>query len=171
MPIAFIGVLIVTGAAAISDARSGRIPNVLTLPLLLGALLVHLLWGGPTELLASFGGIVVCGIIPLFLFRRGAMGGGDLKLLAAIGAALGPAQGLEVQAMAYVAAALYSGIILVRRGALITALASAARLVVRASGSATRLDRDEKSPNVVSLGVFIFLGCVLSAGCAACGVQ
>jgi prepilin peptidase CpaA len=164
VPTAFIAVLIIAGGAAITDARSGRIPNVLTLPLLVGAPLLHQLSGGRSEFLASFGGIILCGIIPLFLFCRGAMGGGDLKLFAAIGAALGPAAGLEVQTVAYVTAALYSAVILIRRGALIAVLASAARLVVRANASAASLDLGGEPPRAVSLGVFILLGCAFSAG-------
>jgi prepilin peptidase CpaA len=170
MAISLIAVLLVAGAAAITDARSGRIPNVLTLPLLVGAPLVHLLSSGRTEIFTSFEGIIACGIIPLILFCRGAMGGGDLKLLAAIGAALGPAAGLEVQTVAYVTAALYSAVILIRRGALIAVLASAARLVVRANASAASPDLGGEHPEGVNLGVFIFLGCVLSAARAAGGV-
>ena len=97
------------------------------------------------------------------------MGGGDLKLFAAIGAALGPTPGLEVQIVAYVAAALYAGGGLIRRGTLTPVLVSAARLVVRAHRSPTAFIADGNPSQAVSLGVFIFLGCVLSAAHCAWG--
>lgn len=94
----------VTAVAAVTDARTGRIPNWLTVPpMVLGPLV----WGasggltiaryGPPfgTLLGSLGSLVVCALPAFFLWKGGAMGGGDVKLFAAIGA-LGLSQfGLE----------------------------------------------------------------------------
>jgi prepilin peptidase CpaA len=164
-------VLVVTAIAAVTDARSGRIPNFLSLPLLGVFSLGGLVWGGTGEFLASLGGIVVCGAIPFLLFWRGAMGGGDVKLFAAIGAALGSTLGLEVQIVAYVAAALYSVAMLIRRGELTRVFASTARLLVPANGSLTVSSVEGEPPPTVRLGVFIFLGCLLSVGRAGLGLS
>jgi Flp pilus assembly protein protease CpaA len=48
---------------------------------------------------------VACGAVPLLLFRLKAIGGGDVKLLATVGAQLGPLLGLELSFAAFVVAA------------------------------------------------------------------
>lgn len=83
--------------AALSDGRTGRIPNWLTLPPLAAAPLAYLLLQGPGALGASILGAVCCGAVPFFLFTRGAIGGGDVKLFAAIGAVAGARLGIEVE--------------------------------------------------------------------------
>lgn len=94
--------------AAVSDYRTGRIPNLLTLPLLVAAQLTHLILAGPAALLHSTVGVLVCGMPGYFLFHRGAVGGGDVKLFAALGALLGAGTGLEVQLVAFMIVAGYA---------------------------------------------------------------
>jgi prepilin peptidase CpaA len=108
MPIAFAPyavAVVITLVAAITDMRTGRIPNWLTYPLLVAAPVANGFIGGAEPLLRSLLGIVLCGAVPLLLFVRGAMGGGDVKLFAVLGGILGPAAGVEVQFFAYVAVA------------------------------------------------------------------
>jgi prepilin peptidase CpaA len=163
-------VLVVTAAAAVTDARSGRIPNGLSLSLLAVVFSGDLVRGGTGAFLASLSGLVLCGAVPLFLFSRGAMGGGDVKLLAAIGSALGWARGLEVQITAYVAAALYAVAMLACRGELMRTLASAARLFVPVPRTGTVVPSDAEPP-AVRLGVFVLLGCVLVVARSALGLS
>lgn len=90
----------VTLAAAWMDARTGRIPNLLTLPVLPVALLLGALDGGLWGVGFAVLGGLVCVAVPYGLFRASqgvAIGGGDVKLFAALGALLGPLAGLEVQ--------------------------------------------------------------------------
>ena len=79
--------------AAMTDARTGRIPNWLTLGSLGLALLWQVgLWQGNFTVDALLG-IAAGGLIPLaahVVTRGRAIGGGDVKLLAALGAWLGP---------------------------------------------------------------------------------
>lgn len=91
--------------AAFTDARTGRIPNWLTLPLLGVGPLVAAFHGGLSALLFSVLGALVCGLVPLLLFARNAMGGGDVKLFAALGGLLGWDLGLEVQFFSFCAVA------------------------------------------------------------------
>src|SRR5687767_10166147 len=94
-------------AAAITDWRTGRIPNWLTLPPLVAAPVAYVAAAGLDGLLPSLLGMLVCGAPPYILFRRGAMGGGDVKLLAAVGAVAGISVGLEGQLLGLVIASLY----------------------------------------------------------------
>jgi prepilin peptidase CpaA len=91
--------LLATAIAAPTDARSARIPNWLTYPLLALGPLLSLFAPVPamSGLLLSLLGIFCCALVPTLLFARAAMGGGDVKLLAALGGLLGPYSGIEVQ--------------------------------------------------------------------------
>ena len=74
-------------AAAATDLRDRRIPNAVTAPAL--ALGIAIAWYAGTLPAALVG--LASGLVPGFLlFRRGALGGGDAKLLGAIGALAGP---------------------------------------------------------------------------------
>lgn len=83
-------VLIVACAAGIIDLRSRRIPNWLAAAGLVAALLTRFYAeGAPGLLTASKGlGLAVLIYFPLWLLR--AMGAGDVKLMAALGAIAGP---------------------------------------------------------------------------------
>jgi prepilin peptidase CpaA len=98
--------LTMAAAAAITDARTGRIPNWLTLPVVALAPVVHGVTGGIEGFVLSLVGMILCGLPPLVVYRRGGMGGGDVKLFAALGATAGATRGLEVQTLAYCIAAL-----------------------------------------------------------------
>lgn len=97
--------LLATLLAAVTDTRTGRIPNWLTYPLLGVAPVLGFVEGGPAGALLSLLGIALCGLVPTLLFVRNAMGGGDVKLLAALGGLLGPHAGIEVQFFAFCAVA------------------------------------------------------------------
>lgn len=76
----------------VTDLRSRRIPNAITLPAFALALLVRALlggWSGPDGLASGLLGAAV-GFAPFFLIAwRGGMGMGDVKLVAVVGACLG----------------------------------------------------------------------------------
>src|SRR5271165_4245123 len=76
-------------AAAIIDARVRRIPNWLTSGLLLGGLGRALAGGGIHGLDQSLFGMLCGASLPLILYAISAVGAGDVKLLAAIGAWIG----------------------------------------------------------------------------------
>ena len=110
--------------AAVWDHKTGLIPNAITYPLVLGGAVLHFATAASVFsnasrgliLLETLSGAVVCGLVPLILWKSKAMGGGDVKLLAGLGATLGPRMGLSVQLYAFTAAALLVPIVLVYRG-------------------------------------------------------
>jgi prepilin peptidase CpaA len=75
--------------AAVIDARQRRIPNWLTFGLMLSGLGRAAAGGGTAGLEHSLLGLLAGGALPLILYAISALGGGDVKLLAAIGAWLG----------------------------------------------------------------------------------
>lgn len=86
--------------AAVTDARSGRIPNWLTLPAAAAALALHASAGGSWGAVHSAAGLLLCAGVPWVVFRGSkgrAIGGGDVKLFGAVGAWLGPSMGLEIE--------------------------------------------------------------------------
>jgi prepilin peptidase CpaA len=123
-------VLVIAAIAAVTDFRRGEIPNWLTLPpLVVGPVAYGLLngvWGAASAIAA----IAVCGLIPYLLFRRGAAGGGDVKLFAAIGALAGLSIGIEVQLVTFLAAALISLGRLAWHGRLLRTLSNSAFLAI-----------------------------------------
>jgi prepilin peptidase CpaA len=78
--------------ACVPDMRTRRIPNILTLGSALAALLFHGAASGWTGLLSSAGGWLLGAALFFPIFALRGMGAGDVKLLAAVGAWLGPAQ-------------------------------------------------------------------------------
>ena len=85
-----IAVVLLGGLASGWDIRTRRIPNVLTLGFPVIALLVHLSTDGTPGGLSTLGGWALGLALFLPMFALGGMGAGDVKLLAAFGAWLGP---------------------------------------------------------------------------------
>jgi prepilin peptidase CpaA len=76
--------------AAAWDLRTRRIPNVLTFGAALVAVLLHGYLEGLNGLSLALAGWVVGLALFLPFFALGGLGAGDVKLLAAVGACLGP---------------------------------------------------------------------------------
>lgn len=84
-------------AISIIDARHYLIPDALSLGGLGAGLALSLLPGPPSLLTAvlgaglGFGVLLVVGLLGEWVFKKPAMGGGDIKMMAMVGAFLGPA--------------------------------------------------------------------------------
>lgn len=87
-----ISVGIILALACVSDLRTRRIPNVLTISAAASALLFHLATAGWAAAGWSLAGLFVGGLLFFPVFALRGMGAGDVKLLAAIGAWVGPGQ-------------------------------------------------------------------------------
>ena len=76
--------------AAIIDGRTFRVPNWLTYHFLAGGLIFAFWKGGSALLLTSMAGAAVGLLTLLPLYSIGGMGAGDVKLMAGVGAWIGP---------------------------------------------------------------------------------
>ncbi len=128
---------VIAAIAAASDLRSGEIPNWLSLGALLAAPFAHIAIAfgrhatGHDALLAggsSLLGAVATSIVPAILYRQDAIGGGDLKLLAAVGALLQPRLGLEAEMYSFFAAGLIAPAFLAYEGKLFRTIKNTALL-------------------------------------------
>jgi len=155
--------LAAAAAAAVTDSRTGLIPNWLTLPAIAVAPVLYGAAAGVRGLLVTVAAIFLCGLVPYLLFRRGAAGGGDVKLLAAIGGLTGISMGLSAQLFALFSASLFALGILVWRGRLRRALLSS--LTVLVNGLRPRRKRRPvqlEGMMSLRLGPFVLLGTVLA---------
>ena len=82
--------------AAVIDWRHRRIPNWLTLLMLVSGVCQSFGTARTVSPASSLAGIFAAAAIPLALFAIGAIGGGDVKLMAGIGAWIGPWPALAV---------------------------------------------------------------------------
>jgi prepilin peptidase CpaA len=78
------------GAAVITDIADRRIPNVMVAAMLAVGLLVQAATLSPGAVLWSVAGVIVGLLMLLPFYVAGGMAAGDVKLLAAAGAFLGP---------------------------------------------------------------------------------
>ncbi len=113
-----IGAALVASLGGVSDLRSARIPNWLTYSGLLTALVLRFGVLGWSGLKNGTVGMLVAGVLFFVLFVIGAIGGGDVKLMASVGAWAGKEQVIAI----LLAAALAGGglalfYMLVRQGA------------------------------------------------------
>jgi len=92
----FVGIVVLyTCVAVFSDLRTRRIPNWLTVPTLALALAAHACYGGLAGLGFSLLGFAAGFSVLFALWLFGGGGGGDVKMMGALGAWLGA--GLTIQ--------------------------------------------------------------------------
>jgi prepilin peptidase CpaA len=164
--------VVVSALAAIWDVRRGIIPNWLTLGVLVGAPLWHAaralsMHEGREGALAEAGysvlGAIVCAIVPLVLYRQSALGGGDVKLFAALGALCQITIGFEALTYAFIAAVLIAPARLAYEGKLLSTLKNAVLLLGNAF--LPKAKRRELAPELMTwfrMGPAIFVGVVLA---------
>ena len=89
--------------ASVSDLRTRRSPNALTFSAANAGLTFHAVTGGWTDAGWSLAGWFVGALLFFPIFALRGMGAGDVKLLAAVGAWLGPAQTVLVAVLTSIA--------------------------------------------------------------------
>jgi prepilin peptidase CpaA len=97
------------GAAVWTDQRSHRIPNVLVLAVLVSGLVLQGVAGGLSGIGIALAGVATGFGVFLIPYLMKGMAAGDVKLLAAIGAYLGPLPVLLAGGIATIAAASIAG--------------------------------------------------------------
>jgi prepilin peptidase CpaA len=176
-----VAALVVSAIGAIVDHRTGHIPNWLTHGTLAVAPLAHgaralVAHAGPKtaaiELGWSLAGMALCLAVPLRLYMANAIGGGDVKLFAAIGALVHPSMGFDVVVDAFVAFVILSGVVLARRGKLGQVLGNV-RLLVRNRfvSEERRVPVNAIALHEVRMGPAIFAGVAIVATLRFAGVN
>ncbi|HYQ14984.1 MAG TPA: A24 family peptidase, partial [Polyangiaceae bacterium] len=106
---------------------------------------------------------VFSALVPFLLWKKNALGGGDLKLLVAVGALLGPMLGLQVQLYSFLIALIIAPAQLAYRGKLLGTLKNAGSMLINPLRQKSR--RIELPPAALSefrFGPAIFLAAVAS---------
>lgn len=91
-----------------TDLRSSRIPNAVTFPVMSFALAAHLWMGGSRGLLFSLAGLSMGLGLFLILYVSRCIGAGDVKLMAAVGAIVGPYGALISSVLAVLVGGVYA---------------------------------------------------------------
>lgn len=164
-----VAVLIVTGIAAYTDARTGLIPNWLTFPPLIIAPIAYGFMHGISGVVGSLASMLACGLVPYLLFRKDAIGGGDVKLFAAIGALFGGLHGglglgFEAQLFAFITAGVFALGKLAWEGKLLRTFMNSIYIVINPV-LPVRYKREvvPELMTMMRLGVSIFVGVTISA--------
>ena len=100
--------------ASTFDLWQRRIPNALTLPIIVGGIIYWSYLNGLDGFMHSTGGLLLgfAFLLPVYLF--GGMGAGDVKLMGAVGSILGP-QGVFIAFLySAIAGGLYALLVLAR---------------------------------------------------------
>jgi prepilin peptidase CpaA len=112
------GALIVAGLGGVADVLTRRIPNLLTYPVMLVAIVGRSAlygWHGLGSALA--GGFIGGGAFLIFYLLH-AMGAGDVKLIAAIGCLVGPSAAIEIVLASAIAGGIFAVIYALWQGRL-----------------------------------------------------
>ena len=115
MTIVSTATLLVAFIAAIVDVSKRRIPNVLTFGAAGGALLYHVATSGPTGAAIAVTGWLVGFALFVPFFALGGMGAGDVKLIAALGAWLGPLGALQLAAATAIAGGITAVVVILQQ--------------------------------------------------------
>lgn len=130
--------LLFTATAAVTDFRNHKIYNWTTYPGILLAFVVHFFTDGLADgwqgdfpgLEASLKGFALCGGLMLVCFVFFGIGGGDVKLIAMMGAFLGHYRGVEALLWTFVLGAAAGLVILIWRVGLWRLITGAVRHVL-----------------------------------------
>jgi len=104
------------------DVRYRRIPNAFVLATLTGGLAINAIFGGLNGIAASFTGCFVGFALMFLLHIFGAMGAGDVKLFAAIGAVTGSALVIPTFIVVIITGGVLALVSVVRMGAVKTTM-------------------------------------------------
>ena len=162
-----LGAAVLAALAAWTDFRTGHIPNAIPAGGLLLAIGGHFAEGvarggfafGAKQAGFSLGGALLAALVPALMYLRGGIGGGDVKLFAALGAMLHPLAGLEAETYAFAAAALIVPAKLAYEGKLFSTLGNTLNLVLNPlRKKENRRELPAEMATWFRLGPAIFLG-------------
>lgn len=121
MTIVSLATVVVAALAAWTDVTTRRVPNLLTFGAAALALAFHAYDGGVSGLGWACAGWLVGTAVFFPFFALGGMGAGDVKLVAALGAWLGPLGAVQIAIAAAIAGGVVAVVVMVRARYLRTA--------------------------------------------------
>ena len=101
-------VVVAAGISTVTDLRNRRIPNLITLPLIVAGPVVLGVAYGWSGVLASFLGLLLLGVPYVLIWMSSGGGAGDAKLMMGIGAWVGPAIGIWMLLTTVVAGGIFA---------------------------------------------------------------
>lgn len=160
------GILLVAVlVSAVTDLRNRRIPNLVTYPTVILALLIYGLYAGLHGLLFSLKGLGLGFGLLLIPYLLGGMGAGDVKLMAAVGAVLGVHHTFVVfLIIAVIGGVTALAMLAARRELLVTFRRIATSFQVFCSGAgiaALKVDRTKLQREGIPYGAVIACGTVV----------
>jgi prepilin peptidase CpaA len=156
--------IILVGAAMITDLRSRRIPNFLTLPTLGLALILRFAFQGWAGLGLALGGAALAPLLLLAMHGGKGLGMGDLKLAMAVGAIVGPLLAFVSMLAAAIAGGVMAVAIATKRGhglALFLSVISIGLPFVKKERGFAEV-KDDPAPLTMPYGVAIGVGSLLT---------
>ncbi len=156
-------VVLVAGliAATVIDIKTRRIPNVLTATMAgLGFAMALTRVSGISPGAAALGFVLGLALM-LPGHALGATGAGDVKLMAAVGAFMGPALVLTAFLATAVAGGVLAIVVAMRRGRLATTLAHTGKLVTAPSSTKKALETESRA-NRFAYGPAIAIGSMVA---------
>lgn len=112
------------------DVRYRRIPNAFVLAALVGGIAMNGIFGGVSGLIASVGGCVLAFGLMFMLHIFGAMGAGDVKLFAAIGAVTGAHLVLPTFIVVVLTGGVLALVSIIRAGVLVSTMHRVLQILV-----------------------------------------
>ena len=157
MPIVWIVLPFILAFACYGEIKARRIPNWLTLGAIALGLGAAAIEGGVDGLWDSALGLAIAGGLFLPFCLLGVVGGGDMKLMAAVGAITGWPMVLRVVCNTCIAGGVISIAIMAWNGILLTTLANVFRIMVGMPRKAHGLHKQPMVPYAlaITLGTLI----------------
>ena len=112
------------------DVRYRRIPNAFVLATLIGGIAINAIFGGFSGVASSVGGCVLAFVLMFMLHIFGAMGAGDVKLFAAIGAVTGSQMVIPTFVVVILTGGLLAVVSMVRSGMVRTTMHRVLQILV-----------------------------------------
>lgn len=148
-------------AATAVDIRTRRIPNLLTAAMAAAGLTLAALGASGTSIAGAMLGFLIGLLLMVPGHALGATGAGDVKLMAAVGAVVGP----DAVIVAFLCTAVTGGVLAVlvamRRGRLLATIEGTGRLIA-APGEAKRTIEAPARANRFAYGPAIAVGSMLA---------
>jgi prepilin peptidase CpaA len=151
-----------TGTGAVIDLRVRRVPNALTIPLAMAGVALAAAGLGRIGVSAAIAGWAAGLALMLPGYLLGATGAGDVKLMAAVGALLGPEGALWAFLYTAIAGGATALIVAALRGRLRQTVEETMWLVLSRGANAEALE-DPKANNRFAYAPAIAVGAIITA--------